>query len=342
MVVEALEAVVARLVGVVFDLPARVRLDHAVQEALDADDLEVLAAVARAVGRDACDLGLGVIWVVGAHEVGEGAQPQLPLLLEGDVGLGRVLVEELRAGVRHGREALGQGHVLPGQKVVLGVLEAGGELGHDLHHGPLADVAVGLAVLVHVDLVVAHLLGVGRVYPRPLERTRVEQHRVAAARVHDERLVGADPVQVGLVDGVMDVLRPARGDVDLAPGVRRDELLDDLAVPVEVAAAHLGEVRLADGAVARQVGMGVGLEEARVDEVVAVVEHLGALAGKLPGRRLVADVGERAVLDERGPGIGPPLVHGDDVAEDHRLLHGAHAPSHDAQGHSLANGNCTK
>ena len=67
--------------------------------------------------------------------------------------------------------------------------------------------------------------------------------------------------------------------------------------------------------------MGVGLEEAGIDEVLAVVEHLRVSVGQFLHVLSFADVGEDAILGKGRLCEGPLLVHGDDVAENDGLTH---------------------
>ena len=67
--------------------------------------------------------------------------------------------------------------------------------------------------------------------------------------------------------------------------------------------------------------MGVAIHEAGIDVVLAVIQHLRVRGSELFRFLRAADIGEHAVPDQGRP-CGRPLgVHGDDVAENQRLVH---------------------
>lgn len=67
--------------------------------------------------------------------------------------------------------------------------------------------------------------------------------------------------------------------------------------------------------------VGMGFEEAGIDEVLTVIQHLRVIAGKLFRFRRAADIGEYAVLDHGRLGKGSLFVHRDKIAENKRLFH---------------------
>ena len=66
----------------------------------------------------------------------------------------------------------------------------------------------------------------------------------------------------------------------------------------------------------------VGLQEAGIDKVFSVIQHLRVGVGQLFRFLCTADIGKYAVPDQRRFGKRPLLIHGDDVAENNRLSHG--------------------
>ena len=100
-----------------------------------------------------------------------------------------------------------------------------------------------------------------------------------------------------------------------------DVVPDDLAVFRIVGHSDRRKVRLPDGAVTGQIAVAVGFQEAGIDAVLSVVQHLRVRRGNLLRRLRVSNIGEYAVLDQGRFCKGPLFVHGDDVAENDCFLH---------------------
>ena len=145
---------------------------------------------------------------------------------------------------------------MPSQQIFLDILHRSGQFRYYLEHRALADVAVGVAVLIYVYQVVTPFPGILRIDASPLHRLGIEQHGVSAARLHDERLVRADFVQIGFAD-VFIILHPSGSQIEIALWVLRNELLDDFAVFGIVRETSLCQVSLSDGTVASQMTMTV-------------------------------------------------------------------------------------
>lgn len=143
---------------------------------------------------------------------------------------------------------------------------------------------------------------------------------MSAAGLQDKRFLGADVIEIRLAD-VFIILHPPSGQVELALGVVCDKLLDDFPIFVIVGQPHLREVGLSDGTVAGEKAVAVRLEKTGIDEVAAVVGHLRIRTRERSRFLLTADVGKHAVFDHCRLGKGLFLIHGDDVAENNRLLH---------------------
>ena len=186
MVVEALVAVIARLIGIILILPARMRFCHAVQERLDADNMEIFTAVLGTIRCDAGHLCLRIFGIVRTHQVGIGAQLKLALLFQLIESPGSDGIGDLYAGIGHCGVAVCKGHILPGEQIVLGILKGSGKLGIQLEYRGLADVTVRFAVFVYVHQFIAHSLCVGCVNARPLQRLGIEQHGMSATSLHDK------------------------------------------------------------------------------------------------------------------------------------------------------------
>ena len=126
----------------------------------------------------------------------------------------------------------------------------------NLEHRTFADVTVGFAILIDMHQVVTPLLSVCSVDASPFHRLGIEQHGVAATRLHDERLIGTNLVEIRLVD-VFIILHPTGSQIELALRVLRDELLDNLAVLRVVGEDCLHQVCLTNGTVASQMSVAV-------------------------------------------------------------------------------------
>ncbi len=230
-------------------------------------------------------------------------------------------MDDLRTRVTNGSEAAPEGEILPGQQIFLDIFDCSGKLRHDFKHGAFTDIAVRFTVLVHMHLVIAVLLRVGRVNAGPFQRLRVEQHGMSAAGLQEQRLIRTDFVQVRFGD-VFVILDPPCGYVKLAFWVLRNEFFYDFTVFGIISQAGLHQVRLSDKTEAGQMTVAVGLQEAGIDKVFTVIQHLRVGAGQLFRFLCTADIGKYAVLHQRRLGKRPLLIHGDDVAENNRLSHG--------------------
>ena len=254
VVVETLSSVIAGLVEIVLILPTRMCLCHAVEESFGTNNMEILAAHLCTFCRDAGYLCLRVGDVVGDIHIGVSAQLQLTFLFQLVVCLRGKAVYNLSTCIGHSGKATLEGYVLPGKQILFDFLKGSRKLRGNLEHRTFADVAIGFAILIYVHQVVAPLLSVCSIDACPLQRLGVEQHGVAATRLHDERLIGTNLVEIRLVD-VFFILHPTGSQIELALWVLCDELLDNLAVLRVVGEACLHQVCLANSSIASQMSV---------------------------------------------------------------------------------------
>ena len=103
--------------------------------------------------------------------------------------------------------------------------------------------------------------------------------------------------------------------------VLRYKFFDNFTVFGVVSQANLCEVRLPNQAVTSQMTVAVGLQEAGIDEVFTVIQHLRIRASELFRLFRTADIGKHTVLHQCSLGKGSLFIHGNDVAQNNRLFH---------------------
>ena len=143
---------------------------------------------------------------------------------------------------------------------------------------------------------------------------------MSAGGVHDQRLIGADPVQICLAH-ILLVFHPSRGHIEGAPGILLYKFFDDLPVSVIVRQTHLRQVRLPDQAVAGQIAVGMGFQKSRINEVFSVIKHLSVRIGQFLCIFHTADKDKHTVFRQYCFGKGSLFIHCDNVAEDQCLFH---------------------
>ena len=151
---------------------------------------------------------------------------------------------------------------------------------------------------------------------------------MSAPGLHEQHLIGADLVQVRLCD-IFVIFDPSGGQIERTLRIFRDKVRDDLTVfRIIRSQTGLCEIRLPDGAVAGQIAVAVGLQEAGIDEVLAVVKRFSIRSGKLFRGLCVADIGEHAVLHHSRFRCRASGIHGNDVAENnsYTLFHALSPP----------------
>ena len=143
--------------------------------------------------------------------------------------------------------------------------------------------------------IITDFLCVCRINASPFQRLGVEQHGMSSSGLHNQWFITANFVQISFAD-VFVIFNPPRCSVYLVIRVLRYKFLDNFAVFGVIGHANRHEVCLSDKAISSEMAMTVRLEEAGVDEVLTVIQHLCVLASEFLRFFCAADIGKHAVL----------------------------------------------
>ena len=125
---------------------------------------------------------------------------------------------------------------------------------------------------------VTYFTGVFGVDSGPFQRLGIKQHRMSSAGLHNQDLVRTDFVQIRLAYIFLRFI-PTRSDIIGTVRILGDEVLDNLAVFGVIGQSDVAQVGLPHKTVTGKIRVAVGFQEARIDEIVAIVQHFGIGAG---------------------------------------------------------------
>ena len=150
VVVEALCAMIARLIQVILILPTRMCLGHTIQECLGSDNIEILSTQLCSLRCDAGNLCLWVGYIIGNVHPCKGAQLQLAFLLQFFKCLGSVTMNNLHTSITYSGKATLESDFLPCEQILLDLFQTCGNFWCNLKYRTLTDIAIRLPVLIYM------------------------------------------------------------------------------------------------------------------------------------------------------------------------------------------------
>ena len=160
-------------------------LGHTIEERLGADDVEILTTHLCTLSSDAGNLCLCVGIISHIHPC-IGAQLQLAFFLKLIVCLRSSAMYNFRTSITNGCITSAERKLLP----FLDVSHSCRQLRYYFEQRTFAEIAVRFTILIYMNQVITPFLGILCINSCPFQRLCIEKHRVSAASLHKERLIG--------------------------------------------------------------------------------------------------------------------------------------------------------